>query len=1789
MPMPDKINPETYSSDDQLFILNEFLTTTLLPMLKHPVLKATASDAIKVVECFRFIKVNEEFLRYGFLNQEDMGIYTYEEDKTKGVLRDFHDTSFHLNGYKNVNDFIHELHESIKAFERGIAFCKAKNKLVEFVRKIQYDEYNGCLAERIAKAMLFVSRLESQKLPIFEDVMMEAQGKLSGIDENADYKIVFNFFRTYLHKPILYKKNEIELTEDLIINYMIDILGYDKPQIALSSYEEKQENNPRTPTHALHLMKEFNTAGKTILFAPDESKDFNFVVTQLMDPENTRPVKRLGATANRNKRYNPKTNTWETLQANLHRGEPKESKFTKKEAVSLLPYPPKIQFFHYDKLEAIGLLFDVAKLDLKGEKYIWKSNALSNDRWWIDGNQGKHTMWPSVSLSELREYLKTEIAQGTAAHSEQLFGLCKEALIAVFAHQDKLFTRINALRAQLLIQELLNIDLALLIVTEDGTVSEYPGCQQVDDLKKAQTDPGMLALLNAFGQNIDALIRKKTEKLNGLCAAIHKRETDLVVKLLDHPLADNAHDHNILWFAIENDLEYLVYQMLAQDLEPKILQKVILNILNEKQDNHLPLISRIFAKCTTIDLNQDTLLTGEHYALHLAILNKKPVKIIAFLCQQGASLFNKNKDNKSALDLAIASDNSELIYMLLSTITEATFKEAYGVLLLYPEKNLAFTLLQDFIAKSSQDTKNELLAKTIEHKNQPLALELLKHEADVNYEYNNWPVLYLAIKNGLQALIDKILSMNLGCITLETTILDIIEEKDHTNLKVIESILEKHNINLNSQHFVNTGNYTLHTAVLNNKPLTIIKLLCEKGADIYLKNLAGKSALDLANDSGNTELINLLERTKTPLDLAVDSADFERIYVFLSSNFVETTVNNVCIRLLVQQKTELVIALLQAFSERLSIASKNALLVHAIVHKNQQLALELVTTCDAMVNNYQPQDIPLLYLAIQNSLDLLIEKILDLHLESAGIQDTILYILSEEDNSNLKHIESILEKYPNSYGIITRCFAPTSNNALHVAILNNKPLNIIKLLCAKGANLYHKNTEGRSALDLVIGTENFELITILVSNALHRENAFKETYLILIQQQKNELAKNLLQIFSENISTATKSELLAQTIEHKNQELALDLLKHGANVNYQYKNEVVLYLAIKQGLDSLINILLDMPLEEISLQSTILNLLSEGDHKNLNILEGILTKFSSINLNACHYVSTKNYALHTAILNHKPLSIIRLLCERGANISEKNNEGKSPRDLALESEQLELIEVIHCINLDEDEDLFHDDYMLLLSRGKVELALSLIKCFSEKLTEDEETNLIMQTIDYILELKDHSHLNSLKEIFENYKDINLDHWPFKGLYALHTALINEKPLSIIQLLCDKGADIYRNPPTLYQSPLDLALLSDNFEVVHVLLSTNFTEDSLKKAYLLMVQQQKTVLAKAVLQTFAENMSQATKDDLLVQTIKLQNQELALELIQFGADINHQHEGHFILYWAIQNGLAPLVGTLLSMKLCANSLKSAVLTILGEKDDANLTFLKSILEKEVPIDLNDWRFEATHNYAIHSAVVNNKPLNIIKLLCTKGANIFIVNKEEQSALDLAVKHWKLELLHMFIEHACDRIETDSHTHWLIKHHAMACYNYLQDTKERHGIHQLNASKLFLRRILNINHPTTQYIEQEVLQYMKGEGHYDPGPEFNKKGCGHGKHSRFAYAFDLGLFKGLPPAGTFAALPKAERKILADTIKCPAPVNSSSYRPYIEGPFTTTQDVITSPKIVPKNQSEEEYSKCTCALM
>ena len=64
------------------------------------------------------------------------------------------------------------------------------------------------------------------------------------------------------------------------------------------------------------------------------------------------------------------------------RGAPKPGrKFTKKEAVTLLPSNGKTHFF--DLKFPVGLLFNLDACDLKQEKYIWKWNVRSNDRPWV--------------------------------------------------------------------------------------------------------------------------------------------------------------------------------------------------------------------------------------------------------------------------------------------------------------------------------------------------------------------------------------------------------------------------------------------------------------------------------------------------------------------------------------------------------------------------------------------------------------------------------------------------------------------------------------------------------------------------------------------------------------------------------------------------------------------------------------------------------------------------------------------------------------------------------------------------------------------------------------------------------------------------------------------------------------------------------------------------------------------------------------------------------------------------------------------------------------------------------------------------------------------------------------------------------------------------------------------------------------------------------------------------------------------------------------------------------------
>jgi|SRR5579872_14678 len=283
---------------------------------------------------------------------------------------------------------------------------------------------------------------------------------------------------------------------------------------------------------AMQLIEQGNAAGKTVVFDLDNSNpsdSFYYFMRQLINPEINRPVVQLNASADRNQRYNPQTNAWEEHKASAVRGAPKPgAKFTKKTPVSVIPPSQNMWFFDYNKSGAVGFMFDVNKVNLKGEKYVWTENVSSNKRGWIKGNT--YVSVPrSAGLTGLQAYYEKN-KYGEMSNTEQLFGLCKEALIALFVQEntfikDPLFMRINVLRAQFAVKDLLGLELPILILNVNGQAArEYTKEQQIADIESIEHDSRRKDLLQAFGTDIEQI----KARIRGAKVKVVKTHTPIV-------------------------------------------------------------------------------------------------------------------------------------------------------------------------------------------------------------------------------------------------------------------------------------------------------------------------------------------------------------------------------------------------------------------------------------------------------------------------------------------------------------------------------------------------------------------------------------------------------------------------------------------------------------------------------------------------------------------------------------------------------------------------------------------------------------------------------------------------------------------------------------------------------------------------------------------------------------------------------------------------------------------------------------------------------------------------------------------------------------------------------------------------------------------------------------------------------------------------------------------------------------------------------------------------------------
>lgn len=168
--MPSKKDPNLPEYTHQLQILNRFShfiqhSEELTTQLKE--------DAYKVIDCLKFIKLNLDFIGYAVEHRNDDTLYTYAQDQSKGVIRDFNNTAMHFNSYSSAALVQVGLKNLVEQFEQAIEVMQEKGELDAFARKLQFDGDVGCIEARTAAALSFAALRLSSVVHSLDNLMEE--------------------------------------------------------------------------------------------------------------------------------------------------------------------------------------------------------------------------------------------------------------------------------------------------------------------------------------------------------------------------------------------------------------------------------------------------------------------------------------------------------------------------------------------------------------------------------------------------------------------------------------------------------------------------------------------------------------------------------------------------------------------------------------------------------------------------------------------------------------------------------------------------------------------------------------------------------------------------------------------------------------------------------------------------------------------------------------------------------------------------------------------------------------------------------------------------------------------------------------------------------------------------------------------------------------------------------------------------------------------------------------------------------------------------------------------------------------------------------------------------------------------------------------------------------------------------------------------------------------------------------------------------------------------------------
>ena len=814
---PPKQDPDNVSFNNELHELNQF-RAELVEFQKDDDMKQSATDAIKVVDCIRFIKVNLDdkgFICFAFINRRNKdhfnNIYKHNTDISNGVFRDLQGTSFHFNAYKDVVTLVNSLRRMVDTFQGAVAVARSSGELKSFVGKIRYDAAVGCLEARIQSCLLYASELK-QNVTRLEDEMSKIYSKLNG-DDQHDISIAVRHLQPLFGHRIFINGTEKILTKKAVIDYMVNTFGYNynydsdsvkKDAGAAEKSPDKMMEDAEEK--ALKLIRRCQAAVKMMRLSNDD-KNISYVVDQLCNPKKKRPIKTLDPGSERNSFWNPRTGSWHLRDIQGLRGRNKDTPYTKKMAVSLLPPHGKIKLF-FEKGTSIGFVFDLSKCHLKNEKYVWYRNANSNSKWWIKGAVSAPRLIPSVPLEQLQKQLSEFAASNRVPeHNELLIGLTSQALEAILIDGDSLVLRLYAIKIRYYCKQALGVDLPILRISTTDKPMPYSVIEQYKDYFLAKTyarywpaRKSADTILQEYPQFETDYIFYNKEKLWGY---IHAKNFVAVGEYLQNDAGNFTYEQAILLMEELHDKPNLI--------------KLICNKTEPTAKVAIEMIARF-----TRALKQES--------------NKNIHEVLVNHCRVHGTL---------APELALY-----LFTRLLNAYENNEIFDSIRLIALHTEQGKVMVLLERAIYLGRGDVVSLLVDNGAWKK--------------INSTHSSARhILFLALQAGMldpaRLMLQKFLNQEAF---LQKLLFDIVDNADiqidsqrDSAVNLILSIKKNFNVNAYSDIY---GNSVLHQAVTHgyNK---IVAMLCDVHADSSASNRFGESVLSLALKSENLSPENLVK------------------------------------------------------------------------------------------------------------------------------------------------------------------------------------------------------------------------------------------------------------------------------------------------------------------------------------------------------------------------------------------------------------------------------------------------------------------------------------------------------------------------------------------------------------------------------------------------------------------------------------------------------------------------------------------------------------------------------------------------------------------------------------------------------------------------------------------------------------------------------------------------------------------------------------------------------------------